>query len=140
MCNRVHSEGFKSIPEKGYGWKIVRHNLNDEIMPFGIRRTVSFFKRESHLSFWIKWDHKLHCSLKCDGTNEVVYGEEEDYGFCFFLTRDEAEDALKSNLLFCDRCRIVKIEYAEPLGSFISEELDAVDRRFAMCKRWRVVD
>lgn len=129
MCNSMHSE-YVHIPKKGFGYKIFKANGDPCFADNVYCRTHG----------WIKWDDRLNRNYPFDNC-----------GFCFFLTKKEAQRALDMweqnyytndnhfNAVIDPADRVIrKIEYAQGIcRQEESEMIDGIIVTMALCKAWR---
>lgn len=128
MCNQLHSDTIK-IRKKGFGYKIIRKDKS-------IFRPMVFltFKRSFLADDWNIWnpDKAIH------------YG---DIGFCFFLSKREANKCLNVWLKRCideinyDKYQIRKIQYEEGIGKHIeSHIMKGFNFQIALCKKFKFME
>lgn len=134
MCNRWHQKNIykpQSIKESGEGWKII-YNRDGEYTPMCSSGNFSYRRSDRG---YIKWQN--------------CYPSEEEEGFCFFLTEEEAIDILINTIMRWEgwkskdkvNFRIVKIEYKEGIGSCLTDDNSyPSDTRFAFCKQFKFVE
>lgn len=131
MCNNLHPDS-KKIPLSGIGWKI--------FYPYDLYPFVDYPSKKTVL-----------IALFTRSSYELNHGEtaiwnssmEANSGFCFFLSKEEAEKALialkEYNDVFFKDSVIVKITYEEGLGSH--EENSIINGKSfhtAICKKFRL--
>ena len=101
MCNYL-DEDATPIPRKGFGWKMFEiYEGNDALFLGGIICPLSHYRPAGPIKYdgWVNW---------------IDFNTGED-GFCFFLDKLDALDALKS---WGPGFRVIirKIEYRRGLG------------------------
>lgn len=129
MCNLLHSDS-KPIPENGFGYKIFTKGPKDSLVPV--------FGRSSYVKAkdWINWRPSLYWN---DQRTHI------ETGFCFFMTKKEAEKMLKA-CQGADRgsyndCCILKIQYRKGLGCH--KEGGVITGKFfktALCKGFKILE
>ena len=129
MCNKIQQTNYKKLKSEGYGYKMVEkkrihyHPIVDEDVTY-------------KLGTFYKWNHGKHRPFFLEKKIE-----EDDYGFCFFLSLKDARSARTSwkangrNPLTI----LLKIRYTKGMASFTSETFDGKPRRFALTKEFVVL-
>lgn len=140
MCNQVHATEFKEIPQKGTGWKIFRKMTSTYYMEkskvtwigplYGIANTYMYKDKNGFIT-WSDKKYRLESGW---------VSSDDDYGFCFFLTREDARKASKKCCIGGGVKVIKKIQYDGGRGSFLSGELDGEWRRFAIAKKFKIIE
>jgi len=143
MCNTVHKypdNNFTKPPKSGQAWKLF---ITKESPVTGEDKYCQLCSdsrgyKADH-DGWIRWYMEMY-------TNMPHAYDEDDIGFCFFPTREEAEsafDAMKGLRIF-DRksvnLRIIEVSYRKGIGEFSSNELDRVTRRFLIAKEFKPME
>jgi hypothetical protein len=115
MCNRLHVKTAIEIPKTGFGWKV-------------------FVRRKGILCPVNRYAKSKYNTDPLKGVTWVG-SMTSNYGFCFFLKRDEAKRFSKRFLY--RRTTTRKIKYTKGLGSHYEF---AIDQTIAICKHFKVVD
>jgi len=138
MCNFIHKRS-KQIPERGVGWKIFvkqpvitsfnsRYQARATMLHPLFRGGRYTTNKDGSVSWQNCWSH---------------YGD----GFCFFLTKKEAERTLNALQKAHDsggwcsysNCIVVKLNYYGGLGQHIEPKvMDRKRFRTAICKRFKI--
>ena len=120
MCNKLHWN-HEDISTEGHGWKLFGKG------PGGRRQTLVF--NEDYLS-------------PVDGIVAYCEAIGDGDGFCFFLSKQEAERAKRAwNDYGHMDCYLEEIEYWGGKGQQTEEEfVKAWSFRIALCKKFRIVE
>ena len=130
MCNKLHSYS-RPIRKKGKGWKIfeVVGNSLRQMSPrdaFNRNRTIPPYDK----NIWINW------------STELQPYESDDFGFCFFLDKNEAERCLKEWRKDDHNTYILlPIEYKKGLGKHL--ELHIIwgfEFESSLCKEFKIIE
>lgn len=128
MCNQLHRDTI-SIRKKGFGYKIIQKSKSKIRPMVNLRLSRSFLEND-----WNIWNPK----------KALYYG---DIGFCFFLSKREANKCLNAWLkLTIDetnhyKYQIRKIQYAEGIGKHIeSHIMKGFDFQIALCRKFKFME
>lgn len=123
MCNYLHLDS-QPIPKSGKGWKIFERQKKRLLGLLGVEYVLT--------NDWVKWDKE----------DEIGGLFPSGDGFCFFLTKEEADRVNGLWNRICTRQTIVvEIEYDEGLGTHTDKGMMGEDCpvEIALCKAFRVI-
>jgi hypothetical protein len=115
MCNSLHKNS-KPIDKVGFGYKIVANDKN--CFRGAFNSTIKFYTGEKYT--WFKSYPK-------------------NQGFCFFLSKKEAERFNRRLLPTCYAFNVVKIQYSGGMGCHTERNSIKGAWKMALCKSFTIL-
>jgi len=138
MCNCLHDDSVP-IKEEGIGWKLFISGKNNDFA--GDCRKANGTGHKTLLKAFVGWfiytSRNKGNTVKWDKGRDH-YGVDNDYGFCFFITRRGAERALKlwGPVGWRTKAHLVKINYKGGLGKHKETGFVGQGTTIALCKEF----